>query len=104
MDDLHEIVKVNDEGGAVSNGGEEVDEHEHLVEVVSASEELGERHSGWRRLDLLGLLDLILLLELLHRCVRIVCFGVYGGSGMLDALTIERSILDIGFFFSLYSP
>ena len=67
VDDLREVVKVNDEGSTVSGGGEGADEHECLVEVVSASEEPGERHDGRRRLDLLGLVDLVLLLELL-RC------------------------------------
>ena len=67
MDDLHEVVKVNDERGAVSGGDEGADEHECLVEVVSASKEPGERHGGWRWLDLLGLVDLVLLRELDHR-------------------------------------
>ena len=70
VDDLREVVKVNDEGGAVSGGGEGADEHERPVEVVGASEEPGERHRGRRRLDLLGLVDLVLLLELLRRRVR----------------------------------
>ena len=69
VDDLHKVVKVNDEGGTVSGGGEGADEHEWPVKVVSESEEPGERHSGRRRFDLLGLVDLILLLELLRRRV-----------------------------------
>ena len=69
MDDLREVVKVNDKGGTVSSGDEGADEHEFPVEVVSASEELGERHGGRRRLDLLGLVNLVLLLELLRRHV-----------------------------------
>ena len=67
MDNLREVVKVNDKGGAVSSGGEGADEHEHPVEVFSVSEEPRERHSGRRRLDLLGLVDLILLRESNHR-------------------------------------
>ena len=67
VDDLREVVKVNDEGGAVSGGGEGADEHERPVEVVGASEEPGERHGGRRRLNLLGLVDLILLKESDHR-------------------------------------
>ena len=63
MDDLREVVKVNDEGGAVSNGSEGADEHQHPVEVVSASEEPGERHGGQTQLDFLGLVDLVLLRE-----------------------------------------
>nr|POF25196.1 hypothetical protein CFP56_29488 [Quercus suber] len=63
VDDLREVVKVNDEGGAVSGGGKGADEHERPVKVVSASEEPGERHGGQRRLDLLGLVDLVLLKE-----------------------------------------
>ena len=73
VDDLREVVKVNDEGSAMSNGGEGADEHECPVEVVSASEEPGERHGGWRWLNLLGLIDLILLLKLLccHVCALV---------------------------------
>ena len=66
MDDLCEVVKVNDEGSAVSGGDKGVDEHECLVKVVSVSEP-GERHGGQRRLDLL---ELVLLLELLCRRVH----------------------------------
>ena len=69
VDDLREVVKVNDKGGTVSSGDEGADEHECLVEVVSASEEPGERHGGRRRLDLLWLVNLVLLLELLCRHV-----------------------------------
>ena len=69
MDDLREVVKVNDEGSAVSGGDKGVDEHECLVKVVSVSEP-GERHGGQRRLDLLGLVDLVLLLKLLCRHVH----------------------------------
>ena len=68
MDDLREVVKVNDKGSAMSGGGKGVDEHECLVKVVSVSK-LGERHGSQRQLDLLGLVDLVLLLELLRRCV-----------------------------------
>ena len=69
VEDLREVVKVNDEGGTMSGGGEGADEHECPVKVVSASEEPGERHGGRRRLDLLRLIDLVLLLELLCRRV-----------------------------------
>ena len=69
VDDLREVVKVNNEGGTVSGGNEGADEHECPIEVVSASKELGERHGGRWPLDLLGLVDLVLLLELLRRRV-----------------------------------
>ena len=69
MDDLREVVKVNDEGSAVSGGNKGVDEHECLVKLVSVSEPR-ERHGGQRRLDLLELVDLVLLLELLCRRVH----------------------------------
>ena len=63
VDDLCEVVKVYDEDGVVSGDGEGADEHECLVEVVNASKEPGERHGGWRRLNLLELVDLTLLRE-----------------------------------------
>ena len=66
VDDLRKVVKANNEGSAVSGDGEGADEHERRVEVVSASKEPGERHGGWRWLDLLGLVDLVLLRELDH--------------------------------------
>ena len=69
MDDLREVVKVNDKGGTVTGSNEGADEHECPIEVVNASEEPRERHDGWRRLDLLRLVDLVLLLELLRRPV-----------------------------------
>ena len=67
MDDLRKVVKVNDEGSVVSGSGKGSDEHECLVEVVNASEKPGERHSSRRRLDHLGLVDLVLLRESDHR-------------------------------------
>ena len=67
MDDLREVVKVDNEGGVVSGGGKGANEHERPIEVVSASEEPRERHGGRRRLNLLGLVDLILLRESDHR-------------------------------------
>ena len=51
---LREVVKANDEGGAMSGSGEGANEHERPVEVVSTSKEPRERHGGRRQLDLLG--------------------------------------------------
>ena len=70
VDDLRKVVKANNEGSAVSGGGEGADEHERPVKVVNASKEPGERHSGQRRLDLIELVDIVLLLELLRRRAR----------------------------------
>lgn len=70
VDDLGEVVEVNNEGSAVSSGGERADYHEGPVEAVSAGEEAREGDRGGRRLHLLGLLDLLVRLDLLPGRLR----------------------------------
>lgn len=67
LDNLCEVVQVDDKGGAVGGGSEGSDEHEEPIEAVSTGEEAGERDGGGRRLDLIGLLHLLLRLDRLPR-------------------------------------
>ena len=66
-ENLGEVVQVNYESGAVQGGGEGADKHEKPVEAVGAGEEAGERNGGGRRLNLVGLLHLLLDLHGLRR-------------------------------------